>query len=298
MGSQAQVLGGASSFADRLAPAMRQVGRASRKNPIMVAGIVLMLAMVIIGLIAPLITSRGPTDIDAFQRLESPSSANWFGTDSIGRDVFSRTMYGARVSLGVGFAVAASTMLAGVVVGLVAGYYRRADMIIMRVMDAMLAIPFLLLAIALMAILGASIKNVIISLLIVMTPSTARVVRSSVLSLREEVYVDAARAIGAPDWRVIFRHILPGTIAPLIIQGTYTMAIAILVEASLSFLGAGSPPTTPSWGVIMADGRAFVRVAIWMIMFPGIFLFITILGINLAGDGLRDILDPKLQRRD
>lgn len=298
MGSQAQVLGGTSSFADRLAPAMRQVGRASRKNPIMVAGIVLMVAMVIIGLIAPLITSRGPTEIDAFQRLLGPSSDNWFGTDSIGRDVYSRTMYGARVSLGVGFAVAVSTMLAGVVIGLVAGYYRRADMIVMRIMDAMLAIPFLLLAIALMAILGASIKNVIISLLIVMTPSTARVVRSSVLSLREEVYVDAARAIGAPDWRVIFRHILPGTIAPLIIQGTYTMAIAILVEASLSFLGAGSPPTTPSWGVIMADGRAFVRVAIWMIMFPGIFLFITILGINLAGDGLRDILDPKLQRRD
>ena len=298
MGSQAQVLGGTSSFADRLAPGMRQVGRASRKNPIMVAGIVLMVAMVIIGLIAPLITSRGPTEIDAFQRLLGPSSDNWFGTDSIGRDVYSRTMYGARVSLGVGFAVAVSTMLAGVVIGLVAGYYRRADMIVMRIMDAMLAIPFLLLAIALMAILGASIKNVIISLLIVMTPSTARVVRSSVLSLREEVYVDAARAIGAPDWRVIFRHILPGTIAPLIIQGTYTMAIAILVEASLSFLGAGSPPTTPSWGVIMADGRAFVRVAIWMIMFPGIFLFITILGINLAGDGLRDILDPKLQRRD
>lgn len=298
MGSQAQVLGGTSSFADRLAPAIRQVSRASRKNPIMVSGIVLMVAMVIIGLIAPLITSRGPTEIDAFQRLLGPSSDNWFGTDSIGRDVYSRTMYGARVSLGVGFAVAVSTMLAGVVIGLVAGYYRRADMIVMRIMDAMLAIPFLLLAIALMAILGASIKNVIISLLIVMTPSTARVVRSSVLSLREEVYVDAARAIGAPDWRVIFRHILPGTIAPLIIQGTYTMAIAILVEASLSFLGAGSPPTTPSWGVIMADGRAFVRVAIWMIMFPGIFLFITILGINLAGDGLRDILDPKLQRRD
>lgn len=298
MGSQTEVLRGTTSVTDRLVPAMKHIARASRKNPIMVAGIVLMLAMVIIGLLAPIITSRAPTEIDAFQRLEAPSGANWFGTDSIGRDVFSRTMYGARVSLGVGFAVAVSTMVAGVAVGLVSGYYRRADMIIMRFMDAMLAIPFLLLAIALMAILGASIKNVIISLLIVMTPSTARVVRSSVLSLREEVYVDAARAIGAPDFRVIFRHILPGTIAPLIIQGTYTMAIAILVEASLSFLGAGSPPTTPSWGVIMADGRAFVRVAIWMIMFPGIFLFVTILGINLAGDGLRDILDPKLQRRD
>lgn len=291
------VLRGTPTVVGRLRPALRGIGRLSRKNPTMAAGIVVMIAIATIGISAPLMTSRDPLEINAFNRLAEPSGDSWFGTDSIGRDVYSRTIYGARISMGVGFAVAILTMFSGAAIGLVAGYYRQADMVIMRLMDALMSIPFLLLAVALMAILGASVKNVVISLLIVMTPSTARVVRSSVLSLREEVYVEAARAIGAPDLRIIFRHILPGTIAPLIIQGTYTVAVAILVEASLSFLGAGSPPTIPSWGVIMADGRTYVRVAIWMIMFPGAFLFITILGVNLAGDGLRDILDPKLQRR-
>ena len=282
----------------RLRPALRQTRRLSRKNPTMVAGIAVVLAMIIIAAIAPLITTYSPRQLSPGDRLHGPSGEHWFGTDNVGRDIYARTIYGTRISLQVGFAVAILTMAVGSVVGLVAGYYRKADMLLMRVMDGLMAIPNLFVAIALMALLGASVRNIIIALLIAMTPRAARVVRASVLSLREEVYVGAAKAIGAPDWRIIAFHIFPGTIAPLIIQGTYTCAVAILVEASLSFLGAGVPPDVSSWGIVMAEGRNFVRVAIWMVLFPGTALFLMILGVNLAGDGLRDILDPKLQRRE
>ena len=282
----------------RLTPTLQQLGRISRRNPVMVAGIGVVFVMIIIALAAPLITYQGPKEFDPVDRLQGPSRDHWFGTDNIGRDIYSRTVYGARVSLQVGFSVAILTMLVGSVVGLISGYYRRVDMILMRVMDGFLAIPILLLAIALMAILGASMKNVIIALLVAMTPRAARVVRASVLSLREDVYVEAARAIGASDLRIIFRHIAPGTMASLIIQGTYTLAVAIIIEASLSFLGAGIPPDVASWGIIMAEGRNYFLVKIWMILFPGLALFIAVLGINLAGDGLRDILDPKLARRE
>ena len=288
----------ARNLVGRLRPTLRQVRRISRRNPTMVAGIGVVLAMIIIALAAPLVATQDHRDFDPIDRLQGPSGDHWFGTDNIGRDIYSRTVFGTRVSLQVGFGVAVLTMLVGAFVGLLSGYYRRVDMILMRVMDGFMAIPILLLAIALMAILGASMKNVIIALLIAMTPRAARVVRASVLSLREEVYVEAARAIGASDLRIIFRHIAPGTVASLIIQGTYTCAVAIIIEASLSFLGAGIPPDVPSWGIIMAEGRNYVVVAIWMILFPGLALFIAVLGINLAGDGLRDLLDPKLSRRE
>lgn len=281
----------------RFTPALRRFRMESGRNPTMVAGIGVMLAMVIIAFAAPLVATQDHRDFEVRERLQGPSGGHWFGTDKIGRDIYSRTVYGTRVSLEVGFAVAGLTMVLGAVIGLIAGYYRQADMILMRIMDGFMAIPTLLLAIALMAILGASMRNVIISLLVVMTPQTVRIVRASVLSLREEVYVEAARAIGAPDWRILAFHVFPGTIASLIIQGTYTCAVAIIIEASLSFLGAGIPPDVPSWGIIMAEGKEHVVLAFWIILFPGIALFLAVLGINLAGDGLRDILDPKLSRR-
>ena len=199
--------------------------------------------------------------------------------------------------MAVGIAVAIITMVGGVVLGLVSGYYRTLDAIIMRLMDGMMAIPSFLLAIALVAMLGASLQNVIIALSVVETPRVVRVVRSSVLTLRERVYVEAAEAIGAKGIRIMARHIFPNTVPPLIVQGTYIFALAILVEAGLSFLGAGTPPDIPSWGNIMGEARLYVRVAEWIMFFPGLFLSLTVLAINLIGDGLRDTLDPTLARR-
>ena len=256
-----------------------------------------MVFMGLMALAAPLITPFPPKELHPIDRLVAPNSTYWFGSDQVGRDIYTRTIYGARVSLQVGFAVALAAMVGGAFFGLLAGYYRRLDMVVMRVMDGLMAIPTLLLAIAFMTVLGASTKNVIISLLIVMTPQAARVVRSIVLSIREEVYVEAARAMGVPDWRILLLHVFPGTIAGLIIQGTYTCAVAIIIEASLSFLGAGTTPDIPSWGNIMSEGRQFIRDSPWVILAPGLTLLVTVLGINLAGDGLRDILDPKLARR-
>ena len=297
MGADTAASKGTTELLGRIKPALRRARRVSSRNPTMVAGLGVMLAMIIIALAAPLVATQDHSYFDPIDRLQGPSGDHWFGTDKIGRDIYSRTVFGTRVSLAVGFAVALATMIVGSIIALVAGFYRKADMILMRIMDGFMAIPTLLLAIALMAILGASIKNVFISLLVVMTPQTVRVVRASVLSLREEVYVEAARAIGAPDWRILAFHVFPGTIASLIIQGTYTCAVTIIIEASLSFLGAGIPPDVPSWGIIMAEGKEHVVLAFWIILFPGIALFLAVLGINLAGDGLRDILDPKLARR-
>ena len=268
-----------------------------RKNPSMVAGIAVIFLLMVISIAAPLITSQSPGDLQPIDKFLSPSTAHWFGTDQYGRDVFARTIYGGRVSLVVGFTVASLTMVFGAAVGLVAGYYRRADMIIMRVMDGLMSIPTILLAIALVAILGASITNVIIALTVVQLPRETRLVRGNVLYLRELLYVDAARAVGVPPWRILLLHVFPGSMAPLIIQATFTCATAILVEASLSFLGAGTPPDVASWGNIMAEGRNYIRIAMWIILFPGIFLATMVIAVNLAGDGLRDMLDPRISHR-
>ena len=268
-----------------------------RKNPSMVAGIAVIFLLMVISIAAPLITSQSPGDLQPVDKFNSPSTDHWFGTDQYGRDVFARTIYGGRVSLVVGFTVASLTMVFGAAVGLVAGYYRRADMIIMRVMDGLMSIPTILLAIALVAILGASITNVIIALTVVQLPRETRLVRGNVLYLRELLYVDAARAVGVPPWRILLLHVFPGSMAPLIIQATFTCATAILVEASLSFLGAGTPPDVASWGNIMAEGRNYIRIAMWIILFPGIFLATMVIAVNLAGDGLRDMLDPRISHR-
>ena len=206
-------------------------------------------------------------------------------------------MYGGRISIVVGGAVGGISTILGLAIGLVAGYYRKVDAVIMRFMDGLMAFPSLILALALIAVLGASVQNVIIVITIVSVPLVARVVRSSVLSLREQQFIDAAKALGVPDWRILMLHIAPNTLAVLMVQGTFVFALAVIAEANLSFLGAGVPPTTPSWGNIMGEGRTYLSLAFWVTFFPGVFLSLTVLAINLLGDGLRDALDPKLRRR-
>ena len=268
-----------------------------RQSGVMTAGVLIVVVMSVVAITAPLLSPKEPMAIDTFRRLLPPSGMDWLGTDHLGRDVFARTVFGTRVSLLVGFLVSLLTVLVGTVIGLATGYNRRLDTILMRVVDGIMSIPGLLLAVALMAIFGASIQNVVIALVITSIPSVIRLVRSQVLSLREQAFVEAARAIGVRPARILRVHIFPQTIAPLIVQGTYICASAILVEAALSFLGAGSPPSVPSWGNMMAEGRTYLRTAEWIVVFPGLLLTITVMGINLGGDGLRDALDPKLRRR-
>jgi peptide/nickel transport system permease protein len=248
-----------------------------------------LLLVLISGVFAPQWRTGDPLAMRPINRLKAPSAERWFGSDHFGRDIYTRTLYGTRISLTVGGAVALTSLLLGTTLGLIIGFYRRIDMILMRVMDGLMAIPAILLALALMALMRASVRNVVIALVIPEIPRVVRVVRSSVLSLREAVMVEGARAIGAGTPRILLRYILPALVAPLIVQGTYICASAILFEAYLSFLGAGTPPHIPSWGNIMAEGRAYVQLAFWIILFPGLFLAVTVLAINLVGDGLRDL---------
>ncbi len=283
--------------ASRASALVRSLRRGAGRNPTMAAGMAIVVFMALLAILAPLLFTSDPTAVAPRERFSPPSSDHWFGTDNIGRDLWSRVLYGSRVSMIVGVAVAAVSVLSSIVLGLLAGYYRRLDAFIMRFMDGLMAIPSVLLAMALMALLGGSVQNVIIALCVVETPRAVRVVRSSVLSIREEMFVDAAHALGASPPRILRSHILPNTFAPLIVQASFIAASAVLVEAYLSFVGAGPPPEVPSWGNIMAEGRHYISRFVWMIVFPGIFLTLTVLGINLAGDGLRDSLDPKLRSR-
>ena len=271
--------------------------RVLRRHPTMIFGGGLLLAMVLMAIFAPLMFTVDPMELNPIQRLRAPAAGHWFGTDMFGRDIYSRTVYGARISLIVGFSVSVLSTGMGMVIGLVSGYNRTMDAIIMRVMDGLMSIPAILLAIAMMALMSASVKNVIIAITIPEIPRVVRLVRALVLSLREQTFVEAASAMGASFLRIMFRHIMPNTLAPLIVQGTYIMASAVIIEAYLSFLGAGTPPDVPSWGNIMAEGRTYVQIGFWIILFPGICLAFTVLGINLMGDGLRDTLDPRIARR-
>jgi peptide/nickel transport system permease protein len=268
-----------------------------RRNPLMVCGLTLLGIMILVAVGAPYWGTVDPLELSPIDRLRAPSISHWFGTDMLGRDLYSRALYGSRISLFVGACVATLSMLAGLTIGLFSGYIRRVDAVVMRIMDGIMAIPAILLAIALMALVSASVQNVIIALTIPEIPRVVRVVRSVVLSLREQAYVEASQATGAHLPRILWRHIMPNTLAPLIVQGTYICASAVIFEAYLSFLGAGTPPEVPSWGNIMAEGRSYVQIAFWIVLFPGIFLALTVLAINLVGDGLRDTLDPKLARR-
>jgi peptide/nickel transport system permease protein len=266
-----------------------------RHRGIPVGGIVLV-AVVVVALAAPLLTTMSPTALDPAGRLAPPNGEHLFGTDNFGRDVFSRTLWGARLSLEIGFLVSALTVLMGTAVGLLAGYFRRLDTPIMRLMDSMMAFPGIVLAIGLMAALGPSKYNVITALTVVYTPRMARVVRSIVLTIREMQFVEAARAQGTSNLRLLLRHILPNCLSPLIVQGTFVFAEAVLGEASLSFLGAGTPPYIPSWGNMLGEARAYLRDAPWTMLFPGLSLTLTVLALNLLGDGIRDLLDPRLRK--
>ena len=264
----------------------------------MLVGFVILAVISFFTIFAGYVDRYDPLKLDPLIRLDSPSAEHFFGTDNTGRDVYSRTIHGGRVSLLVGFTVALLTVCAGMVIGLISGYDRRADIVIQRFMDAIMSFPTLLLALALIAMLGSSITNVIIVITVVDTPRMVRIVRAQVLALREFQFVEAARALGAPTWRVLLLHVAPNTFAPVMVQATYVFATAILVEAGLSFLGLGIPPDLPSWGNGIALGRTYLQTAVWVSFFPGLVLTITVLAINLVGDGLRDALDPKLARRE
>jgi peptide/nickel transport system permease protein len=267
-----------------------------RRNPTIVLGSVLLVLMSLVAVLAPVIAGDPLFQAPA-NRLRAPDANAWFGTDHLGRDVFSRTVHGARISLIVGIAVATISISIGLVIGLCAGYFRRLDGIVMRFMDGLMAIPGILLAIALVALTGASIVTVIVAIVIPEIPRVVRLVRSVVLTAREQPYVDAAISGGSRSAKIIRVHILPNTFAPLIVQATYICASAILVEAALSFLGAGIPPQTPTWGNMIAQSRLHLARAPWTIFFPGACLALVVLAVNLLGDGLRDRLDPRIARR-
>jgi peptide/nickel transport system permease protein len=267
-----------------------------RRHPTILAGLLILGTMLVIAIASPLFATHDPIRINPTARLQPPSADHWFGTDHLGRDVYSRVIYGSRISLMVGFSVAAFATVLGLAIGLVTGFIRLLDAIVMRVMDGLMAIPAILLAIALISLSRSSIQNVIIAITIPEVPRMVRLVRSVVLTLREQLFVDAAVSLGARLPRILTFHILPNTVAPLIVQATYVCASAIIIEAILSFLGAGTPPDIPSWGNIMAEGRTYVMVGFWILLFPGLFLTLVVLGVNLLGDGLRDTLDPRLRR--
>ena len=267
-----------------------------RRHPTVVVGGGLLLAMGIIAIAAPLI-APDPLRLNPINRLKPPSGAFWFGADFLGRDVYARTVYGGQISLMVGIAVATIATAVGLTIGLLAGYIRWVDAVVMRIMDGLMAIPGILLAIALISLAGASIMNVIIAITIPEIPRVVRLVRAVVLTVREQPYVEAAVSVGTRLPKILLKHILPNTLAPLIVQATYVCASAVVIEAILSFLGAGTPPEVPSWGNIMAEGRTYFQFAPWMIFFPGVFLAITVLAVNILGDGLRDSLDPRIARR-
>ena len=280
-----------------MSPTWKRFRDAFRRHPTALVGGAILIAMVAVAILAPWLGTVDPLAVFPSQRLHPPSAESWLGTDMLGRDVYSRVVYGARVSLIVGLAVAALSTLLGLAIGLVTGYVRRLDAVVMRVMDGLMSIPSVLLAIALMALTKASIGNVIVAITLAEMPRVVRLVRSLVLSLREQPYVEAAIAAGTTLPRILVRHILPNIVAPLLVQGTYVCGSAMITEAILSFIGAGTPPNIPSWGNIMAEGRSLVQIAGYLIIFPGICLSLTVLAVNLLGDGMRDALDPRLARR-
>ena len=281
-------------------PPVKERGRVRtfiRRHPTIFLGGTLVTIMLLIAILAPYLFTVDPTALAPAKRTREPSAIYWFGTDMLGRDIYSRVLYGTRVSLLVGFSVATLAALIGMTIGLTSGFVRWADAIIMRVMDGMMSIPPILLAIALMALTRGSVRNVIISITIAEIPRVSRLVRGVVLSLREQPYVEAAIASGTRTPMIIIKHILPNTLAPLTVQATFICASAMITEAILSFIGAGTPPIVPSWGNIMAEGRALWQVKPYIVFFPAIFLSLTVLSVNLLGDGLRDALDPRLAKR-
>jgi peptide/nickel transport system permease protein len=289
----------APALPDVLPPVKRRgrIGTFVYRHPTIVFGGALVALMIGIAIFAPWLGTVDPTALAPAKRLRPPSGIYWFGTDMLGRDIYSRVIYGSRISLIVGFSVAFVASAAGTLVGVISGFIRSLDFIVMRVMDGLMSIPPLLLAIALMALTRASVHNVIIAISVAEFPRVSRLIRGIVLSLREEPYVEAAIASGTRVPVIVWRHIIPNTLAPLMVNATFICASAMITESILSFIGAGTPPTIPSWGNIMAEGRALWEVKPFVVFFPAIFLCITVLAVNLLGDGLRDALDPRLAKR-
>jgi len=266
-----------------------------RRNPTVVISSSILIVMFLAAIFAPLLATD-PLELAPWVRLKPPGEFGWFGTDHLGRDVFARTIYGARISLSVGLFVALVSTAAGLFIGLLAGYVRIVDTVVMRIMDGLMAIPGILFAIALMALVGSSVQNVIIAISVPEIPRVVRLVRAIVLTIREMPYVEAAVASGTRLPQILVRHILPNTFAPLMVQATYICASAVIVEAYLSFLGAGTPPEIPSWGNMMAEGRVYFQFKPWLLFFPGLCLACMVMTVNILGDGLRDTLDPRIAR--
>ena len=267
----------------------------ARRNPTVMISSSVLLFMLFVAIFAPYIATD-PMELYPWDRLKPPSGDHWFGTDHLGRDAFARTVYGTRISLSVGLIVALASSGFGLTIGLLAGYIRMVDTIVMRVMDGLMAIPSILFAIALVSLLGGSVQNVIIAITVPEIPRVVRLVRAIVLSIREMPYVEAAIASGTRLPGILIKHILPNTFAPLMVQATYICGSAVILEALLSFLGAGTPPEIPSWGNMIAEGRVYFQFKSWLILFPGICLAIMVLTVNILGDGLRDTLDPRIAR--
>jgi peptide/nickel transport system permease protein len=267
------------------------------RNPTVCVGGLLLAIIFFIAIFAPYLGTVDPTALAPAKRTRPPSSIYWFGTDMLGRDVYSRVLYGTRISLAVGFSVAILSSVIGLFIGLVSGFVRSIDAVVMRIMDGLMSIPSILLAIALMSLYRGSWENVVIAITVAEVPRVSRLVRGVVLSLREQPYVEAAVASGTRVPKIMWIHILPNTLAPIIVQATFICASAMITEAILSFIGAGTPPIIPSWGNIMAEGRALWQVKPYIVFFPAAFLSVTVFAVNLLGDGLRDALDPRLAKR-
>jgi len=271
--------------------------KSTLKSAPVLAALLLLGAVVFVALGAPFLGTVDPIAIDPGERLRRLSAAHWLGTDAFGRDVYSRVMYGARISLMVGLGASIASVVLVLLIGVIAGYIRRADGIIMRVMDGVMAIPAILLAVALVTLSGGSLLTVVVAITIPEIPRVVRLVRSVILTIRGEPYVEAAISLGTPLPALLFRHMVPNTVAPLIVQGTFVFASAMLTEAAMSFLGVGLPPEIPSWGNIMAEGRIYFQLMPGLIVYAGLFLALTVLSINVLGDAMRDALDPRLARK-
>ncbi|MDW0110822.1 nickel transporter permease [Sporosarcina aquimarina] len=274
----------------------RDAWRGFRKSKVAVVGMAVVIFFILIAVFAPWIASQGINDQNMADRLHPPSAEYWFGTDDFGRDILSRIIHGARISLAVGFFSVIGSVVVGSILGIIAGYYGRwVDVIISRIFDIMLAFPSILLAIAIVAVLGPSLRNALIAIATINVPNFGRLIRSKVLSIKEDEYITSAKAIGMKDARILFSHILPNSMAPVIVQGTLAIATAILEAAALGFLGLGAQAPQPEWGKMLADSKDYLQSAPWTMIFPGLAIMLTVLGFNLMGDGLRDALDPKMK---
>jgi peptide/nickel transport system permease protein len=281
---------------DKVVSPWKEAWRSFKKNKLAIVGLSIVSLFIFLAIFADLIAPYGFKDVELGDKHIAPNAEHWFGTDEFGRDILSRIIYGARISLWVGFFSVAGSVVVGSVLGIVAGYYGKwVDGIISRIFDILLAFPSILLAIAVVSVLGPSLRNALIAIAIINIPTFGRLLRSRVLSVKEEEYIAAARAVGMSDMRILFHHILPNSLAPIIVQGTLAIATAIIEAAALGFLGMGAQPPTPEWGKMLADSKDFILQAPWTVLFPGLAIMLTVLGFNLMGDGLRDALDPRMK---